>query len=653
MWFHTGLLRATASHLSIALLTILFATNVYRASTQSITVDEAASYNHFIANPNDPFVKIAPYNDNLNTLLSKLSVRAGLSEFTLRLPSVLGGLVYFIALFHLCRLLFGDSPYLFLAVAANSLNPFLLDYLSAARGYGMGIAFWTVGAYYLARWVIGRDSRQLLIAGVALGLAMASHATEIFAVTALEGAFVAVFLTERWTARDWRGAVWIVGLCVVTLAVAAVFLWTPLNQARGGFVEDVVDRYRDSLKSIVKSFLFYKSTPLTSWMNYRGVLGRLSWLTLPALMVGMAAAATQIVLRWTRARRLADPLLLLFSLAVPLTFLLLSIEPKFLHHGYFAQRRLLSTLPVIFIACPLWLRWLSGQGTPQRMVARAGVAMLTLLTVCFALQFNVKSYSGWEQDAGTRRAMQIVRDRRPSEAGNVVRLGAGPFLNEGLNFYRRMYAMDWMEEVTTDSPECRYDYYYLLADGLDTIRRFGVEELFRDETAKTVLAQLGPEARRREAVLREYGFTGLPDCAADLMADEPWVKSAGSGAERHFLRGFMPGSDNRWRWTFNKPVMLFHVRKGENTRFVMNFVISPRTFPQTGSQTLTVLVNGKPIGARRYVSVGEQTFDQPVPADLLREDGIALVQTDLDRYYISPDDQQKLGYLFVRGGFVQ
>jgi hypothetical protein len=31
---------------------------------------------------------------------------------------------------------------------------------------------------------------------------------------------------------------------------------------------------------------------------------------------------------------------------------------------------------------------------------------------------------------------------------------------------------------------------------------------------------------------------------------------------------------------------------------------------------------------------------------------VTLVETALDKYYISPDDGQKLGYLFMDGGFV-
>jgi hypothetical protein len=67
---------------------------------------------------------------------------------------------------------------------------------------------------------------------------------------------------------------------------------------------------------------------------------------------------------------------------------------------------------------------------------------------------------------------------------------------------------------------------------------------------------------------------------------------------------------------------------------------------------MTVRINGKELGQRAYNSPEDQTFEQAVPPEMLRADGVALVETALDKYYIAPADGQKLGYLFVRGGFI-
>ena len=68
----------------------------------------------------------------------------------------------------------------------------------------------------------------------------------------------------------------------------------------------------------------------------------------------------------------------------------------------------------------------------------------------------------------------------------------------------------------------------------------------------------------------------------------------------------------------------------------------------TGPVRLSVRINGRMIGEQLYTSPEIQTFSARIPAGALRTDGIALVETSLDKYYKAPDDAQKMGYLFVR-----
>jgi len=134
-------------------------------------------------------------------------------------------------------------------------------------------------------------------------------------------------------------------------------------------------------------------------------------------------------------------LLLIFSATVLLTFLLLWIEPKIARHGYFTLHGLVFTLPMISVAFALWLRW-SFEGTRyDRAVAFAGTAVACSMLVAYALQFQTRSYFGWEFDAGAKSVMQEVQRR------HSVALVAERPLKESLDFYRRLYEMDWMWQV--------------------------------------------------------------------------------------------------------------------------------------------------------------------------------------------------------------
>lgn len=648
---------------SLLLLALLFVANVYRAATQSITIDEAFTYNHLLTKGHDFATEVSPFNDTLNAWLAGISIRAlGVSEFSMRLPSLLGGLLYFVALFLLCRLLFGESRWLLAAVSLNALNPFLLDYFSAARGYGMALAFWTLGAYALARWLMEEgtdDTRRTALAtaaGIAFGLAIASHLTESFAVAAIVAAFAALGLAEQRSIRFITHQ--LAPLCEATVILAGAILWEPLHRIRVQFIDGVVPRYKDGLKSLVSAFALYKTTPLTQWDPFRHLLGRLGWWFLPLLFAGLALAAAHIVRRWMRVRKLADldPVdrpLLLFAPALLLAFLFLWIEPQLEHHGYFAHRRLLFTLPLIFIPCSLLLKWLWKEGQPKRAFAVVAMAPLAFLVADFILEFNLKSYYAWEFDAGTKAAVNVLRQRHLAEPNRQVTLRTNWLLSESLNFYRSMYAITWMPEATRDGPECSADYYFVEDDELGVLNRFGVEKLYRDPRSGTLLAAPGQDSRRRLASLRAAGFTGALPCNADVMVDDSWIEIGRPGADRHLLRDFQePSSPNVWRWTYQRPALLFYVPERGNARFKMDFFLHSKLFEATGPVRLTVFVNGQKIGEHAYDSPERQSFEQAVPPGLLRSGGITLVETTLDKYYRSPDDGQKLGYLFVRGGFL-
>lgn len=648
---------------SLLLLAILFASNIYRAATQSITIDEAFTYNHLLTKGQDQATAGSPYNDTLNASLARISIHVfGLSEFSMRLPSVLGGLLYFVALFLICRLLFGESPWMLAAVSLNALNPFLLDYCSAARGYGMGFAFWTLGAYLLARWLIAEDAgdqRRTALAtaaGLAFGLAIASHLTESFAVAAIEIVFLAIGLLGRRKIRFLVRAAAPLGAS--TVIVPAVLLWTPLHHIRVRFIDGVVPHYKESLKSLTAAFALYKPTLLTQWDPFHRFLERLEWWLLPLLFAASALAAVQIVRRWIRARSFTsldatERLLLLFSMALLLTFWFLRTEPRLKHHGYFALRRLLFTLPLIFIACPLLLKWLWNQGQRWRLLALAAMAPLAFLLVNFVLEFNLSSYYGWEFDAGAKRIMNALTARHLAEPQRRISMRSNWMLIESLNFYRSMNAATWMPELTRETPDCSADYYYLLDFELDGLSRFGLQELYHDRPAGTMLAAPGPEARQRLAALRADGFKDPLPCNADVMVNDSWIEIGRPSAERHLLRDFQePSNPNVARWTYQRPALLFYVPKRDNVRFKMDFVYHSRVFQATGPYHLTLWVNGQKIGGQAYDSSERHSFEQAVPAGLLRNDGITLVETTLDNYYLVPDDKQKLGYLFVRGGFL-
>jgi hypothetical protein len=162
-------------------LVAVFAWSLLRAVTQSVTPGEAGNYDRFIGPSwRESLLEYSPNNHVLNTILVRISTaRIHLTEFSLRLPSLLFGVLYMWAAYRLCRRWFGEGR-LFLAVLGLMvLNPILIDAMSEARGYGMALACWMWAIELVA------SGGSVAWAGVLLGLSMSASLSFVAPAIAL------------------------------------------------------------------------------------------------------------------------------------------------------------------------------------------------------------------------------------------------------------------------------------------------------------------------------------------------------------------------------------------------------------------------------------------------------------------------------------
>src|SRR5688572_20770263 len=124
-----------ARKLSVVLLFAVLGLCVYRARTQSLTIDEAWVFQLYITQPLSEFAR---FYDASNHVLHTLAMKAsrwllGTGEIVLRLPTLIAAALYFRAVYLLTTLLF-RSWMQFFAAAALVLHPLVLDFFVAARG---------------------------------------------------------------------------------------------------------------------------------------------------------------------------------------------------------------------------------------------------------------------------------------------------------------------------------------------------------------------------------------------------------------------------------------------------------------------------------------------------------------------------------------
>ena len=175
---------------------------VHRAQAQSITFDEANTFFAFVVG-DGPW---SPNSNNhvLNSILIRLFVKLfGVSQLSVRAPALLGGALYIFAAYRICTLLACELALTWPLFVCFVYNPFVMDYLVAARGYGLAIGFLSLSLYLIARMLFawdGASERKILKTAVAASVAGALSFCANFSFAYVNGALIAVLFV--WAGQD-------------------------------------------------------------------------------------------------------------------------------------------------------------------------------------------------------------------------------------------------------------------------------------------------------------------------------------------------------------------------------------------------------------------------------------------------------------------
>ena len=660
--------------LALALLATLFSTNVYRAWTQSITYDEALSYLEFVA---PAFSKIGQVYDANNhvlfTLLAKVSIwLLGLSEFSLRLPSLLGGLIYFAACFQLSRLLFGSGFLFLMSVMALALNPYLLDFLSAARGYGLALGLWFWAVYRIA-WIIldcasseRQRARAMLVAGVCLALSVVANLTLAFSALALAGVFLIFSLFRQRAATKpilpLRPAQIVTDFLLPSIIIALLMLWWPLSNAQLSNFYYGAESLWDSLVSLRDASMVYQGMNLSwedspMWLDFllpplRSGVSVLA----PALAIAMAAyfiksSINGFTLSASHALTAHEKQIVLVAGTTTGTLLLLWIANEVFGVLYPMGRTGLYWIPLLTLAATLMLRELAKLSLPMVSLAALGGAFLVLCTARYVVQLKASSYADWHFNAGTKQFMEIIHQR----TGDVgpsgrIRIGASAMDVLAIHFYENMFQRrDGMSLEGVDA-EVEYDYYVLLPEDHGLVDGLQLKILRRNEISGAVLAI--PTDSTPQILT---GLGQSPDLEAEECAQlGSFVNVADAQADAHFLRDVDPGNQfETYRWTFKRPTLVFRLPKAKGWLFRMDFTINTWVLETTGPAVLTIRINGETLAQTHFDEPGEKSFVKAVPAEWLQDGECAVVEAYLDKHLVGRHHGNKLGYTLYAAGFVE
>jgi len=434
-----------------ALFAIVWA--LVRASVQSITMDEAQTYLFFVARSDLWF----PFSNNhiLNSLLMWVTTHAfGNSILTIRGPALLGGVLYIFICYYLCRIITNRLSLQLPLFVCLVYNPFVFDFMVAARGYSLADAFLLV-AIAVPIWYevsVRRPSLAKCCALASLALGLSFTANFSFAFVDLAAFLVMV----TWAIRRREGkSVWrIVGLCVLPgLLVVLLLCGYPLAHWPKGELWWGAHSLGETMQSVMEASLYqldprFRGFRLYHLMNLMGqwlppflgvlcfcqlVLTRLdgSWIKdtrarwMGKFVVALAGIATlSLLMSWLAFRfaRLPLPLGRTGIFLVPLCTLIAGIIAAAPARSRVAQ----------------WLR-------------RGITAMLICLSCYFLLCLRLTYFREYEWDADLKDVYSVLaRLNHTYGVGDVAMNGL--YLSS-LNYYRVSSKRETFADFTLALPD--------------------------------------------------------------------------------------------------------------------------------------------------------------------------------------------------------
>ncbi|SRR5579884_1625337 len=434
-----------------------FAWAIARACVQSITIDEADTYLLFVGRF-EPFHWYAAANNHvLNSALMRLFTSVfGLSHLTVRAPALVGAAIYIAAAWYLCHLIATSTAEQNLALewplfVCLVYNPFVFDYLVAARGYGLASAF-LICALAAAAWWRGRGGspvRACALCSASVALSFAANFSFAFAdlcVLAAAASWI-LYRERRWYARIAAAAI-LPGAVVTALLTLSTLLKWPKGQLTEG-----ASSLRLTISSIIDSSL-YRLNPEVASPLVLAALQRIRPLLFPALAVLVVWHAAAL-LHKRREDWVAE-----FSLVAAA-----AAAGAFAIHAatFWAFHLLLPFNRTALFFVPLGT--LAAGSLASVRPARSLMVLFWVFTVYFLACLRLSYFHEWQWGQDVRSVYPVLAYYNHTYC--VDRMSSNWLYAAQLNFYRRLSGHETFREFSPESAYAPDSAVYVLNSAFD------------------------------------------------------------------------------------------------------------------------------------------------------------------------------------------
>lgn len=475
-----------------------FAYVVLRAHRLSLTWDEAHTFFEYVRNPTwlpDGYNYMSANNHLLNTWLMKCSVFLfGESEFALRLPNVLAGGFYFFAVAALAQKLAEKKWQVLLVFILLSANPFVLDFFSVARGYGISIALLMLGILQVTKYILDKQEiKQGIYAQLFLTGAVFANLTMLHVLLAITFLLMLNRFVFHRTERLSRSITQLSIVPLIALALLAPYL-RQLKATGAFFYGEEAQSLGDTFLSLSKASAYgtFYSSSIVPVMTV--LVSAIPLISVIYLMRNALVAMKSGQGRWL----VFITLTLFFTITGPM------LQHLFFRTNFLSGRTALFYIPLIAL-----------NFTGILMLCPPRVKNILLVTVGifsaahFYFSYNLHFTYDWKEQADVKAAMLSLQEKNIPVAENCFAniLSTDLPFEKQVNYYRmRLQLTNYSHATRKESvPAC--SSYYLETAGYEKIssevKNLPKENIRDFRLSKTRLFQFLPTATHRLKFVKE------------------------------------------------------------------------------------------------------------------------------------------------------
>ncbi|MBI3511118.1 MAG: hypothetical protein HY064_10680 [Bacteroidetes bacterium] len=490
----------------------LFIYLAIRAKNISITWDEAQTFFEYVRTPRwlpHDLNYMSANNHLLNTWLMKISVSLfGSGELALRLPNVLAGGIFFTALIATLKQWFGNNWRILPVFLIIALQPWLLDYFSIARGYGLSVAMMMCGIFYSGNFFSSGKMSSCIKAQLFFLLATAANLALIHVLVASALFFVCFLYSDKTRRR--RN--YLVPAFIPLIAIVFLFPYAQKLNANGAFF------LGDEVHS--PFFLFSSLGKSTAYIApYSDMLA------LPLVIFFSAIPFLVAIQLFLRMKNTKDRTTLFVLVLLVLSFILPVMQHFILGSNYISGRVTLFYLPLLLL---LFSSFTMNSG-------KAGKYMLGATSVFFIIHFcfcvNTKHYYDCSEQENVKDAMKILRDQKikvdPPFFADMISTDL-PY-DLPVNYYRMRYSMNEFGHTVRSEFLRNCGYYYLPMEDTALYAMADILKYF-PETKTALFRLMDPPPQKLKTIAESWDDFENEDPYSELMTAGFFIGKKGTFA---------------------------------------------------------------------------------------------------------------------------